>query len=119
VNTNSDSGGRRGVHFDPTINLGHVLSAIAFLASTIAAWMSLNGRVEQQARDIDRIERVGKTEAAKVEATLMMRMNDERARSDQMQLRTSDDIREIKTIVRDGFRELDHKMEKKTDKPLK
>lgn len=109
--------GRRGVHFDPTINLGHILTAVVFLASTIAAWVSLNGRVEQQAKDLERVERITKAETVKVETILMTRINDERARLDQTQVRTADDIREIKTIVRDGFRDLDQKMDKKTDKP--
>lgn len=107
----------RGVHFDPTVNLGHIITATVFLASTIAAWVSLNGRVEQTARDLARIEIQAQTTTVRVENQLMSRINDERARLDQTQVRTADDVREIKTLMRDGFRDLDLKLERKADKP--
>lgn len=103
----------RGVHFDPTINLGHLMTATVFLASTIAAWISLNARVEQTARDVDRVEKA----SVSVENRMMVRINEERARLDQTQVRIADDIREIKGIVRDGFHDLDNKLDRKADKP--
>lgn len=109
--------GRRVFNFDPTINLGHLLTAGVFLSSTIAAWVSLDGRVEQQAKDLDRVDRVNRTETIRVETVLMTRINDDRSRLDQTLGRTAEDIRDIKTIVRDGFRDLDQKMDKKIDKP--
>ena len=109
--------GRRRIHFDPTINLGHVLTAGTFLISTVAAWVSLDARVVQQGKDIDRTQTQTGREVVRIETQLMNRINEERARIDQTQLRTADDIREIKTIVRDGFRDLDAKLDRKADKP--
>ena len=40
----ADLPNRRGVHFDPTINLGHVASAAVFLVSTVAAWAAAGAR---------------------------------------------------------------------------
>jgi hypothetical protein len=73
--------------------------------------------VSQQAKDGARIERSIEPAISKVETTLMTRINDERARLDQTQVRTADDVREIKQIMRDGFRDLDSKLERKADKP--
>lgn len=36
---------RRGVRFDPTINFGHLLTFIGFLATGSMAWMAMNTRV--------------------------------------------------------------------------
>lgn len=36
--------GRR-VQFDPTINLGHIISALAFVGSVLFAWMNMDKRV--------------------------------------------------------------------------
>lgn len=33
------------VHFDPTINLGHVISALAFVGSVLFAWTNMDKRV--------------------------------------------------------------------------
>src|SRR4051794_26122375 len=105
------------VRFDPTINLGHVLTATAFLVSTIAAWISLNARVEQAAKDVARIEITGRTETGRIEVELARRIVETRQYVDSTQVRTADDIREMKTMMRDAFRELDTKLDRKVDKP--
>lgn len=108
-------GGR--VHLDPTINLGHIISVVLTLAAVVAGWATLDARVATLERD----QRANKTETRDsvvgAETRLMNRINDERARLDQTQVRTADDIREIKQIVRDGFRDLDQKLDRKMDKP--
>ncbi len=116
--------GSRNVHFDWTINLGHVLSASVFLLSAMAAWFSMDARVTLSERRVDALERknvdMGKDHKEAVvnaETRLLQEINRERARLDQTQVRTADDIREIKVIVRDGFRDLDAKMDRKQDKP--
>jgi len=51
---------RSGVRFDPTINLGHVLTFIGFLLTALLTWSSMDKRVTvleearkvQEARDI-------------------------------------------------------------------
>lgn len=108
---------RRGIVFDPTINLGHVLTALAFLASTVAGWVTLNNRVEQQAREIARVEEKSDKATVRVETVLMDKINSNRAQADQLQIRTAEDIREVKQLIRDGFRDLDVKLERKADKP--
>ena len=115
---------RRGFHFDPTINLGHVLSASAFLVSVVFAYASLDARVTVVERDSRRGEerdaesgRITRELVVNAETRLLTKINEERARLDQTQVRTADDIREIKTIMRDGFRDLDQKLDRKSDKP--
>lgn len=39
---------RRGVMFDPTINLGHVLTAVAFITSGVVAYNNLDKRLAIQ-----------------------------------------------------------------------
>lgn len=115
---------RRSFNFDPTINLGHILTASAFLVSTVFAYASLDARVTVVERDGKRgeerdaeLSRAHRDLVVNAETRLLTKINDERARLDQTQVRTADDIREIKTIVRDGFRDLDAKLDRKTDKP--
>ena len=36
---------RRGIKFDPTINLGHILTFVALLAAGFGAWSALDKRV--------------------------------------------------------------------------
>ncbi len=102
--------------FDPTINLGHVLTALTFLVVGTAGYVALDGRVgnlERAHRD-EQINRHASDTA--VESRLATRINDERTRSEQGYQRVADDIREIKTTLREGFRDLDNKLEKKAEK---
>lgn len=108
--------GRR-VKFDPTINLGHVLTGGIFLVSTIAAWVSLDARVAQQSRDVLRVESKQEKDIGRIEVEFTRRISDQRAALDQTAVRVADDIREIKTIMRDGFKDLDSKLDRKADKP--
>lgn len=106
-----------GIRFIPEINLGHVATASVFLFTAGAAYVSLDSRVNTLERDA-RIEKIEHKEiVVGVETRLLARINEERARLDQTQVRVADDIREIKTIMRDGFRDLDQKLERKLDKP--
>lgn len=103
--------------FDPTINLGHVLTAATFLVVSTAGYVALDGRVgnlERSHRDEQSARQSGDTG---IEARFMREMTTQRAHMDQTQVRVADDIREIKTLMRDGFRDLDQKLDKKSDKP--
>jgi hypothetical protein len=91
--------------FDPTINLGHILTAISFLVVGTAGYVTLDGRVT----NLERADVV-------MESRLLREIAAQRVHMDQVQMRTADDIREIKTIVREGFRDLDGKLEKKQEK---
>ena len=86
--------------FDPTINLGHILTAISFLVVGTAGYVALDGRVT----NLERADVV-------IESRLLREIAAQRVHMDQVQMRTADDIREIKSIVRDGFRDLDGKLE--------
>jgi hypothetical protein len=109
--------GSHRIRFVPEINLGHIVSASVFLVTTGIAWATMDQRVATLEREA-RLERAEHKEAVvNVETRMMARINEERARLDQTQVRTADDIREMKQIMRDGFRDLDQKLERKQDKP--
>lgn len=108
----SIEGGHR-VRFIPEINLGHLVSAAVFLITAGVAYATLNARVttlEDRARD-------QKEAVVSVETRLLTRITEQRAAMDQTQVRTADDIREMKQIMRDGFHDLDSKLDRKMDKP--
>lgn len=118
--------GRHGFRFDPTINLGHMVSAGVFLVCAGVAYASMDARVsklEDAARDLKvrdaEIVREGKEAVVGVETRFMREVTTQRAHMDQTQVRVADDIREIKTLMRDGFRDLDQKLEKKADRPTR
>ena len=103
--------------FDPTINLGHVLTALTFLVVATTGYVALDGRVvvlERAHRD-EQAQRVAGDSG--VESRLVFRITEHRNAMDSAQLRVYEDIREIKSIVREGFRDLDQKLEKKAEKP--
>ncbi len=114
----------RGPRFDPTINLGHILSAGVFLVSAGAAWMNMDARVSRtesaisdlRQRDSDQAKEA-KDAVVTVENRFMREVTTQRAHMDQTQVRVADDIREIKTLMRDAFRDLDQKLDKKADRP--
>lgn len=113
---------RRGVRFDPTINLGHVLTALAFLFSTMAAWYTLNAQVAQAVRDVEKMGRILETKAdkeflGKAEVELSRRILEQKGHIDATQVRTADDIRDMKAMLREGFRDLDSRFDRKADKP--
>jgi|LNAP01.1.fsa_nt_gb hypothetical protein len=108
--------GRR-VHFDPTINLGHVLTAATFLIAAAGAYATLDSRVSTLERD-QRAQKLEQKETlSSTETRLLTKITEQRAHMDQTQVRVADDIREIKTLMRDGFRDLDQKLDRKADKP--
>jgi len=105
--------------FDPTINLGHVLTAASFLIVGTGGYVSLDvrfGHLERAQREEQTVRLAGDQQ---LETRIMREMALQKTHMDQIQVRTADDIREIKSIVREGFRDLDGKLEKKTDKPGK
>lgn len=109
-----------GVHrwrFDPTVTLGHVLTAGTFLLTATAGYVTLDNRVLTLERGHKEEKETRREGDVGIEARIMSRITEERARLDQTQVRTADDIREIKQIMRDGFRDLDAKLERKADKP--
>lgn len=114
---NGANGHGRRILWDPTIRLGDALTAAAMLIAVVVSWVTMDARVSRNADDIKRVEGQAAKETKSVETVLADKINAERARLDQTQLRTGEDIREIKGIIRDGFRDLDMKLDKKADKP--
>lgn len=109
----------RRLIFDPTINLGHVLTAASFLIVGTGGYVSLDVRFNHLERAQREEQTVRLSADQQLETRMMREMALHKAQMDQIQIRTADDIREIKSIVREGFRDLDGKLEKKTDKPGK
>lgn len=107
----------RRVHFDPTINLGHVITAATFLLAAAGAYATLDSRVSTLERDQRAQKSEHKDAVVSVENRFMREVTQQRAAMDQTQVRVADDIREIKTLMRDGFRDLDAKLDRKQDKP--
>jgi hypothetical protein len=105
--------------FDPTINLGHILTAATFLVVGTAGYVALDGRVGALERSHREEQSLRYTADQQVETRLMREVTLQRTHMDQIQVRTSEDIREIKTIVREGFRDLDTKLQTKADRPGK
>jgi hypothetical protein len=109
--------GRRRVRFDPTINLGHVLTAFAFLFSTLAAWFTLNARVDMAAQAIVRLERIVDAKADK-EATsrgeieLSRRVVEGQQNQHNALVRIDEGFKELKAMIRDVDRKLDNKVDK-------
>lgn len=101
------------IRFIPEINLGHIASASVFLVTAGIVYGTVNARItrlEDQVKD-------SKENVVGVETRMLSRINEERARLDGTQAGVAYDIREIKQIMRDGFKDLDMKLERKQDKP--
>jgi hypothetical protein len=114
----SDSnGGRFGVRWDPTIKLGDAMTTVALLFGAGVAWASLDMRISQTDRDLTRVEKDTKAADSRIELDLGRRIVEVRQHVDATQVRTAEDIKDIKMIMRDGFRDLDLKLDRKADKP--
>jgi hypothetical protein len=109
--------GRFRVNWDPTIKLGDAMSSVALLFGAGVVYATLDLRLAQNTKDIARLEADFKTGDSRIELELGRRIVDVRQHVDATQVRTAEDIREIKNLMRDGFRDLDARLERKTDKP--
>ena len=105
------------VKFDPTINLGHIATGAVFIASTVAAWISLSvstsSRLDQHEKDIIRIERDNRDGAKRIEAVFTERLADEKSLIQSVSLSTAANIAEIKSAIL----RIDEKLDRKQDKP--
>ena len=81
-----DTTRRRRVRFDPTINLGHLLTFVGFLATGMAAYSDLKERIAVQAVRI---------QAAEAEAAA------EKTRNRDSLREVKDDLKEIRRGVED------------------
>jgi hypothetical protein len=120
ANRMSDHGhtaGRFRVHWDPTIKLGDAMTCVALLFGAGVAYATLDVRMSQNARDIARVESDLKVSDSRIELDLGRRIVEVRQHVDATQVRTGEDIRDMKAMMRDGFRDLDVKLDRKLDKP--
>jgi hypothetical protein len=108
---------RAGVIFDRTINLGHVVTAAAFLITTGVAWAQTNARLERLERDVPDMKMDTRAADTRIELDLARRVVEVRQHVDATQVRMAEDLKDIKLIIRDGFRDLDAKLDRKVDKP--
>jgi tRNA A-37 threonylcarbamoyl transferase component Bud32 len=93
--------GRR-FHFDPTVNLGHLISATVFLVTAAAAWVNISMRVDQQARDV-----------ARIETQLLAKIKEQEAVSGKFELNYREDMRDVKALLN----RIEDKLDRKADKP--
>lgn len=114
----ADSSGavaRRKVQFDLTINLGHVLTATAFLLSTVAGWVTLDARVTSAEKEAKRIEAQGKENIARVESTLLDRIKTNETAAGKFEFNYREDMRDVKTLLT----RIEDKLDRKADKPAR
>lgn len=93
---------KKRVNFDPTVNLGHLISATVFLATASMGFAVLRSKVEQQKIDIERVERQAKDYTDRIERQWS---------ADQQRDREA--FTEIKVLLR----EINSKLDQKQDKP--
>lgn len=96
-----DTPPQRRVRFDPTINLGHMVSASVFLITASMGFAVLQAKVERQADDIARVERQAIERIERVERQWNI---------DQQRDREA--FTEIKVLLREIDRKLDLKQDK-------
>lgn len=93
---------RHRVRFDPTINLGHIMTATVFLLSGLAAFFNLSARVDRQQDKTAQIEVYFKEKMASVETA-----------QTRFDLNYREDMHDIKIMLG----KIDDKLDKKMDKP--
>ena len=86
---------RRGVKFDPTINLGHVLTFIALLITGVGAWSALDKRVTVIEESRYTQKQVDASQDAQV-ATLISQIKEVLVRLDRQVERLTDKMDGVK-----------------------
>lgn len=104
--------------FDPTVNLGHVLTATTTLLAIGAGWASLQSDMSSLAKADDRHEKQIEAKAdrevvARGELELSRRIVETQQSLTASTLSINEGFREVKGILRD----LDQKLDRKADKP--
>jgi hypothetical protein len=109
---------RRGVHFDMTINLGHVMTAMTFLLVGAGGYFTAMARLDQHGRELERQGRVIETKVDKEvvsrgEIELSRRIVEAQQNMNATVTGINEGFREVKGMLRD----LDQKLDRKADKP--
>lgn len=94
--------GRRKLNFDPTITLGHLVSAAVFLVTGASAYVTLSMRVDQQGKDVSRIE-----------TQLLEKIRNNESVTERAGLNYREDMRDVKTLLT----RIEDKLDRKADKP--
>lgn len=100
--TDEPSHRRRKVNFDPTVTLGHAISAGVFLVTGVSAWVNLSMRVDQQAREV-----------ARIETQLLEKIRGNEAAAQRQDLNYREDMRDVKVLLT----RIEDKLDRKADKP--
>ena len=92
---------KRKLNFDPTVTLGHLVSAGVFLITGATAFVNLSMRVDQQAKDVTRIEQ-----------QLLTKIKDNETSAERFGLNYREDMRDVKTLLS----RIEDKLDRKADK---
>lgn len=84
---------RRRVHFDPTINLGHVLTFLVMVASIMGVYSTVNSQIAMHSVRLDAIEKAATVEKAHLADTLQGLRDD-----------VKETKRAVEQVQRDGAR---------------
>lgn len=108
----------RRIHFDPTINLGHVITATTFLVAAVGAYVTLKGDIATlaatDARHDKLIEqKVDREVLGRSELELSRRIVETQQSLTASTVSINEGFREVKGLLRD----LDQKLDRKADKP--
>ena len=104
--------------FDPTINLGHLLSATVTLLAIGGAWATFKSDVASLAKADERHEKQLETKAdretvSRGELELSRRIVETQQNLSASTVSINEGFREVKSLLRD----LDQKLDKKADRP--
>ena len=108
---------RRGIKFDPTVNLGHIGSAVVFLVTATAGFVLLDAKSTRNADEIRRVEASTKETIIRAELDLSRRITEQQSTMNKGEMNTAEGLREIKLLMRDGFKEIKDSLDRKVDKP--
>lgn len=108
--SNGNGGGRR-VHFDPTINLGHAISATVFLITAGAAYATLDLRLTATTKALE--TKADRAELNRAESALVDKVRSLDTNAVRFELNYREDMRDLKvTLTR-----IEEKLDRKADKP--
>lgn len=95
---------RWGVRLDPTVNYGHIFTAIVFLTSASMAWAVMSARQEQADVRIARLERFQEQAArdAALEAQVIARLDVKIESLDRVLVRIENFLDRTARPTRDG-----------------
>ncbi len=113
----TNGSGRRGIRFDPTFNVGQVGQIVALVFMVGALWATFDARIAQNKDEIKRVETTSKETIIRAELELSRRITEQQSAMNKSEMNTSEGLREIKLLMRDGLKEIKDALDRKVDKP--